>query len=59
MISTVFDAARRLIMDTIINVTQISIAVIEYSVAAALVGAAVRIPLRTTSSVSAKGRVKP
>jgi hypothetical protein len=46
-------------MDTIVNVAQISIAVIEYSVAAALVGAAARIPLRTTASVSAKGRVKP
>jgi len=46
-------------MDTSVNVAQISIAVIEYSVAAALVGAAARIPLRTTASVSAKGRVKP
>jgi hypothetical protein len=59
MISTVSDAARRLIMSNIVTVTQISLAVIQYCIAAALVGAAARIPFRTTASVSAKGRVKP
>ena len=46
-------------MDTIVNVAQISLAVAQFSVAAALAGTAARIPLRTTASVSAKGRVKP
>ena len=46
-------------MNNIVNIAQISLAVIEYCVAAVLVGAAARIPLRTTASVSAKGRVKP
>jgi hypothetical protein len=48
-----------MIMDTIVNVAQISIAVMQFSVAAALVGAAARISLRATASVSTKGRVKP
>jgi hypothetical protein len=43
-------------MNNIVNVAQISL-VIQYSVAAVLVGAA-RIPLRTAASASAKGRVK-
>jgi hypothetical protein len=38
MISTVFDTHRRMIMDTIVNVAQISVAVMQFSVAAALVG---------------------
>ena len=62
MISTVFDTARRLIMGnivTVVTVAQISLAVIQYCIAAALVGAAARIAVRTTASVSAKGRVKP
>jgi hypothetical protein len=46
-------------MSNIVTVTQISLAVIQYCIAAALVGAAARIPFRTTASVSAKGRVKP
>jgi hypothetical protein len=45
-------------MNNIVNVAQISPAVIQYSVAAVLVGAAARIPLRTAASASAKGRVK-
>jgi hypothetical protein len=46
-------------MSDIATVTQISLAIIQYSVAAALVGAAVQIPLRTSASVSAKGRGRP
>ena len=45
-------------MNNIVNVAQISLAVIHYSVAAVLVGAPARIPLLTTASASAKGRVK-
>jgi hypothetical protein len=46
-------------MNNIVNVAQISLAVIQYSVAAVLVGStAARIPRRTTASASAKGRVK-
>jgi hypothetical protein len=44
---------------TVVTVAQISLAVIQYCIAAALVGAAARIAVRTTASVSAKGRVKP
>jgi hypothetical protein len=40
MICTVFDMAWRMIMDTIVNVAQISVAVMQFSAAAALVGAA-------------------
>ena len=46
-------------MNNIVNIAQISIAVIQYSIAAVLVGAAGRIPLRTIGLVSKKGRVKP
>ena len=45
-------------MNNIVNVAEISLAVIQHSVAAVLVGTAGRIPLRTTTSASAKGRVK-
>ena len=46
-------------MNNIVNIAQISIAVIEYSIAVVLVGAAARIPLRTPASAFAKGRIKP
>jgi hypothetical protein len=36
MISAIFLAARRLIMDEMVNVAQISVAVMQFSVAAAL-----------------------
>jgi hypothetical protein len=45
-------------MNNVVNVAQISLAVIQYSVAAVLVRTAARIPLRTTASAFAKGRVK-
>jgi hypothetical protein len=41
-------------MSNIVTVIQITLAVIQYCI----VGAAARIPLRATASVSAKGRVK-